>query len=191
MKATWLLLMISCAVLTPGAAYADASSPASQQTSPGSGANIASNHPRDSEHAAPADSGKPHKREDPDHELPRVQRHVSGKTQPRSLATVTGLRPKQLQQLPNNSEHLVPANPMNRHQAVSGKSDDSRTGAFIQNKTVRSAPTVRPLSVIQPALPLRSTVRYRGAAPVAIGGSALSGGRNIGTISGTRMIHRP
>ena len=190
MRATWLLLMISCAAVTPGTAHADEPSPPSQQTSSGSAANIASDHAHDSGHAATAESAKPHGGWDPDRE-PRVERPISGKIQPHRLATVTGFRPKQLQPLPNNSEHFVSPNAMNHHQAVSGKSGDSKTGAFVQNKTVHGAPTIRPLSVIQPALPLRSAVRYRGAAPGAIGGSAISGGRNIGMINGTRMVRRP
>jgi hypothetical protein len=188
-RAPRLLLMISWAALTPGAVYASSSNPASQQKSSASSADV-SDHSHDSEHAAPADNPKPGGGGDPDYH-PRVQRRIAGKAQPHNLAAPTGFRPKQPQRLPNNSEHFVPPNAMNHHPEVSGKSGNSRTGAFIQNKTGHSAPTVRPLGVIQPALPVRSTVRYRAAGPVVIGGPVISGSRNIGTIDGTRTIRRP
>lgn len=190
MRASWFLLMISCAALTPGAVYAASStSPASQQKSSGTSADV-SDHPHDSELAAPADKAKPGGGGDPDYN-PRVQRRIAGKAQPHNRAAPTGFRPKQPQRLPNNSERFVPPHAMNHHPEVSGKSDNSRTGTYIQNKTVHNAPTVRPVGVIQPALPVRSTVRYRAAGPVVIGGHVISGGRNIGTIDGTRMIRRP
>jgi hypothetical protein len=188
MKATCLLfLMISCVLLTPGTAYGDPSSPASQQTPPENAANTVSDHPQDAEHAAPADGGKRQKDGNPSGGR-RGNRQVSGKNHPRSPATMTKNR---LKQLPKNRERSPSGNAMNLHQPGSDKSGGAAKGGLIQRETVNTALPRRPPSVIRPSVPLLNNVRHRGANPAVIGGAANSDGRNTGVINGARVHRRP
>ena len=188
MKGTFLLLlMISYAALTPGTTYAGSSSPRPQQASPESAADTVSDHSQDAGQAAPAAGGKRQKDKSSSGEQ-RDRRHVSGKNQPRSLATTIKVRPKQL---PNNRERFSSGNAMNFHQPGSDKSGGAAKSGLIQRDTVNGALPVRPANVIRPTVPLRNNVHHRGANPAVIGGSASPAGRNTGAINGTVVHRRP
>jgi hypothetical protein len=188
MKATRLLfLMISYAALTPGTTYAGSSSSRPQEAPPETAADTVSDHSQDAGQAAPAAGGKRQKDRGPSGEQ-RDRRHVSGKNQPRSLATEIKVRPKQL---PNNRERFPSRNAMNFHQPGSDKPSGAAKAGLIQHETVKTAVPRRPPSVTRPSVPLLNNVRHRGANPAVIGGPANSAGRNTGAINGTVVHRRP
>ena len=185
MKTTCLLfLTMVWATLMHGTGCAIPSSPASQQTSPESSANTASDHPRD---AAQRDAG-----------LPRDGRHQTGgkasheqrdhgrasdTNHPPSRASLTKAnRPKQL---PNSLQRSLPGNAL--HQPRPDKSGGAAKSGFIRNETVNIASAVRTPSVVRPTVPSLSNVRHRSPNPAVVAGSVNSGSRNTGAINGTRM----
>jgi hypothetical protein len=182
-----LFLMIGCAALTTGTAYADPSSAAPQQTSSQGAANTASGHPHDADHASLAGSGNRQK----DGKLSlerRDKRQVSGKDHSRGPAPATKNRTTQV---PRSRESSSSANAMHLHQPGS----DSRTGSAksesIQHDTVNRAQRVQSENVVRSTAPSLNNVRHRGANPAVIGGSANSYGRNPGMINGTSVHRRP
>jgi hypothetical protein len=179
--------LIGSAVLTSGTAYADSSSPASQQSSPESAATEVSDYLYDTELAAPADGGKRQKNGNPS-DGRRDRRDLSRKNHTRSSTTITKDRPKHL---PNDREHSPSGNVMNFHQPGSHKRSATANNGLIQRDTVHSALPVRPARVARPTVPLRNNVRHRGANPAVIGGSVNSNGRNAGAINGTSVHRRP
>ncbi len=194
MKTTWLLfLSMSWATLTHGTGYAAPSSPASQQSYPGSSANTASDHPRDpaQRDAAPAGDGR-HPTGGKASDEQRDHGRASDRNNPPSRASLIGLtkanRPKQL---PNRRQRSIPGNAMNLHQPGSDKSGGAAKGGLIRNETVNDALAARMPSVVRPTVPSFINVRHRGPNPAVVGGSALSHSSNTGAINGTRMNRRP
>lgn len=183
----FFFLVICCATLKLGTAFADSPSPTSQQTSPASSTNTVNVHPQDAEHAAPVDGGKGQKQGKPS-EGRQDNRKASGKNHPRGPASTIKVRPKQ----PSNSrERLQPGNPTHLHQPGLDKSDAPTSSGLLQDEIAHTALPRRPSSVIRPSVPLHNDVRHRGANPAVIGGSANSNSRGTGAINGTGMRRRP
>ncbi len=184
MKAARLLfLMSSCASLTLGISVA---APA-QQTSPESSTTTVVVHPQDTEHARPAGSGN--RRgvgRIPDGE--KDTRNSSARNHPRSPATRVKVPPKQL---PNDRKDSPSGNPANPHQPGFDKSDALAETRFAHQGTFKSGQAVRPASVTRSSVPVRNTVRHRGANPAVVGGTVNSALRNTGAISGTSVHPRP
>ena len=185
MKATCLLFLAITYAALPETAYATPSNPASQQTSSQRAANTASDHPRDAERTAPVDGGKRQKVGNPSDE--QRDHRVSGKNRPRSPATITKDRPKQV---PNNQERSTSGNAVNLHRPGSTQYDRLAKGGLTQQETGNRAMPVRPPSVSRSTAPSPNNVRHRGANPAVIGGSAISD-RNTGAINGTRVHRKP
>ncbi len=191
MKTTCLLfLTISWAALTHGTGYAVPSGPASQQTSPESSANTASDHPRDpaQRDAPPADDGR-HQTGGKASAEQRDLRRASDKDHPPRRASLTEAnRPKQF---PHSRKRFLPGNAINLHQPGPDKSGGAAKGGLIQTETVNNALPVRPPSVVRPTVPSLNNVRHRGPNPAVVGGSANLQSRNTGAINGTRMNRKP
>lgn len=189
MKITCLLfLTLSCAALKCGAASADPSSPASQQTSPESAAKTISDDSRDAAHGAPANGGIHQKNGKPSDEQ-RERRNVSDtKIARRSAVLLKANRPKSL---PNAQERFSHGNAMNLQQPGSNKSAGAARGGFIQQEAVNTALRAHRTNVLPFTGPLHNNVRHRGANPAVIGGPVNSNSRNSAAINGTRMIRRP
>ena len=187
MKATCLLfLMISCAALMHGTSYAAPS----QQTSPESSANTASDHPGEPAQgdAAPPRDGR-HQTGGKASDEQRDHGRASDTNHPPSRASLTKAnRPKQLS---NSRQRFIPGNPMNLHQPGSDKSGGAAKGGLIQNETVNHALPVRTPSVVRPTVPSFNNVRHRGPNPAVVAGSVNSDSRNIGAINGTRLNRKP
>jgi hypothetical protein len=182
-----LFLMCSWAALTPGAACADLSSSASQQTSPEGAATKVNGPPGDAARASVGDGGK-HQKEGMPSVGPQGHSHLSGKNHPRSPAAITKDHPKQP---PNNRERSLSGNAMNFHPPGTDKRKAAAKSGLIQRDTVHSPLHVRAVSVIRPTLSLRNNVRHHGANPAAMGGPANSAGRNTAAINGTSVHRRP
>ncbi len=183
----FFFLVICCATLKSGTAFADSPSPTSQQTSPASSTNTVNVHPQDAEHAAPVDAGKGQKHGKPS-DGRQDNRKVSGKNHPRGPASTMKVRPKQ----PSNSrEGSQPGNPTRLHQPGLDKSGTPTDSGSRQGEIANTALPRRPPSVIRPSVPLHNDVRHRGANPAVIGGSANSNSRSTGAINGTGMHRRP
>jgi hypothetical protein len=165
-------LVISCAALMFGTAYADSSSPASQQKPPKSSANRLSNRPKD---------GKPSVER-------RDDSHLSGKNHTRSPAVTIKDRPEQR---PNNRKHSPSGNTMSIHRLGSDNSGSAVKAGLIQHETINTAVPRRSSGVIRHSVPSVNNVRHRGANPATIGGPAKSNSRNAGAINGTSVHRRP
>ncbi len=184
MKIAWLTVVFTGVVLMHGTGYAELSRPASQEQSPESSANTVSDHPRDAEHAPPADDGR-HQTGGKASAEQRDLRGASEKNHPPRRASLTKAnRPKQL---PHSRQRSLPGNAINLHQPGSDKSGGAAKGGFIQNETVHNALPVRTSSVVRPTVPSLNNVRHRGPNPAVVGGLANSDRRNTGVINGTRM----
>jgi hypothetical protein len=190
LKITCLVFMlIAFASLTPGTKYAAPSNQdgASQQSHSLTSENTPGDHPRGTWHATPDDGERARKGGSVSDER-RDHRHISGRNHPRSLGTVSKERPKQL---PNNRERFPSRNGMNLHQPGSDKSGGPAKRGFIRHERVNSAVSPGPLNVIRPGVPSLNNVRHRGPNPAVVGGSTNAGGRNTGTIDGTRVHRKP
>lgn len=180
-----LILMISCA---GWAAYAGMSAPGLQQESHESSARAADVPQQNTSGAgSPAGSKKNVDDSRPSHELPGG--HVSDAKGLRSRAGAVKANRSRL--IPYTRQHFTSGNNLNLHQAGSAKPSAGPRGLSIHNEKFRISPAIRPPSVFQPVVPTRSTVRFRSASPVAIGGSANPSGQATGAINGTRINRRP
>jgi hypothetical protein len=204
MKAACLLVLSICwAALTQGTGYAVPSSPASQQTSPESSANTASDYPRDPARrdAAPAADGR-HRTGGKASDEQRDLRRASDANHPPSRVSLMGpTKANPPNQLWNSRQRSQPGNAL--HQPGSDKSGSAAKGGLIQNETVHNALPVRTSSVVRPTVPslnnvrpgarswLWSAGRHRGANPAVVAGSVNSDRRNNGAINGTRMKRKP
>jgi hypothetical protein len=181
-----LFLSISWAALTSVRGYAVPSNPVSQQTSPESSANTASDQRGLDEHAAPAHEGN-HQGGGKSSDERRAYGWASGPNRLPSRAT----RPKanRPQQLPKSRPRFIPENALK--QPGFDKSKVARIGGFIPNRTIHNTLPVRMSSVARPAVPLLNDAHHRGPNPAVVAGSMNSNRRNTGAINGTRMNRKP
>jgi hypothetical protein len=121
--------------------------------------------------------------------------HASDMNHPHSRAGLTAAnRPKQP---PTGQKRPLPRNTTSLRQPSLARSGAAK-GALIQNETTKYGLPVRLTSVrpsvasLNPSLnPLPNNVRHRGPNAAVVSGSANSGIRNTGAISGTGTHRRP
>jgi hypothetical protein len=185
MKDTCLLvLMIGCAVLTHGRAYANAVGPTSQQTSPES----LSDHSQDGE-LAPQTHAQNHQNERNLAREPGDHGHGSAGNHPRSGAGLP--RANRPTQFPNRRERFPSGIAMNLRNSGSNKSGGAAKGGLIRQGQANGTQSLRTPDVVRPRAPSLNNVRHRGANPAVIGGAANSDARDSGAINGTRVHRKP
>lgn len=188
MKAAYLiLLMIICPALAPGAACADASGFAYQQTSPVTAPNKLSEHPQNTEHT-PAPGGEKNQQVVRSPNEQRDPRHAPGTEPPRDRKSVTTAN--RSKHGPNNREYSTSTNVTNHQRSSSAKSEAAAKDGFTWTETVHNSQPVRPPAVARPAAPSLNNVRHRGVNPAIVGGPESSKTRNTGAIDGSHMNHR-
>jgi hypothetical protein len=188
MKGGWLLfLMIASTASLPATAHDCQGSPAFQQYRVVESADSQiHNQSQNIREARTADSQQRNKDENlAAQKKERV--HPAVKNRPPSHATKTKERPKQP---PVSRKHVPSEVASDSQHSLPGKSGNAARTGVIQEPAARTAARRTP-TLVQPNVPLISTVRHRGANPAVIGGAALASGKGASSISGTTAHRKP
>jgi len=184
----FFVLTMSFATLMLRAGYAVSETPASQQTPPASSAAPAKDHPGDSRHANPTDSGRSPAGgkasvEPRGHGRPSMTVHAPTRAR---LTPANHPQPRA-----NNRQHLLPGNAVSLHPPASNKLTATARGGPVPYKTVNNAPASRAPSALRPNAPLLNNAPHRRPNPAVVGGSLVAHRSNTGAIDGTLMRRKP
>jgi len=189
MKAARLAcLIIGCAVLMRGPAYAAPDTMTSQQASAASSSNAASHGPGEVGQAAPVTLEKqPAKGNSSD--APPMRRDVSREGRPRGRSNPT--KTERFPQVSNNASRSMLGTTGNHEQPGSSALGRTAMGGPIRNQGVRHAFSVQPASGARFNTPTLNNVRHRSPNPAIVGGSGNITRKNDGALDGTRMPRKP
>lgn len=97
-------------------------------------------------------------------------------------------RPKQI---PNGQRRSPSESVLSPHQPGAVQPAGTEKGSLTKTESANEAQGIRQRGAIRPTTLSLASVRHRGANPPAIGGTAISGRTNNGTINGTGMHRKP
>jgi len=181
-------LIIGCAALMRGPAYAAPDTVTSQQASGASSSNTASHGPGDVGQAAPVTQEKqPKNGKSSDGQQERHDVSHEGRPKGRSSPTKTDRFP----QVSNNASRSMLGNAGNHGQTGSSALGRTAMGGPIQNQGVRHAFPVQPARAARFNTPMLNNVRHRSPNPAIVGGSGNITRKNDGALDGTRMARKP